>query len=301
MATLFYIKKIVRSDGEVLEFNREELYLADENANLLMRPDVETTAVEYTEADGGEMIAQRMTSYDQDINGIIAPKTTPYWTLRNEVAGFFVKNLTYVIIYAKASGDELTDGELFKSGEAWLSSNLQIPPTPRELYSPWSVTLHVGKPGYQEYAEDDQGHEIFANSATVGLLSAASGGQTWDSVGSEWDSVGQEWVAGEGGLVSISTDTSQDIYPVWVVEGTATNPTIYNSTTGTSATYDGSIASGQTLTVDFATGKATLDGATVTANLSGQLTLANGTNSVGFDISNGSITSSTLNWNNYLG
>lgn len=301
MSMLFYIKKLVRDDAEELTFDREELYLSSDNANLLTRPEMETTSVQYTEADGGEMIAQRLASYEQDINGIIAPKTTPYWTLQNELTAFFGKNHTYTIIYEKASGDESVEGELFKSGTAWISANLQVPPTPRELYSPWSVTLMVGNPGYQEYAEDAGGHEIFANTATIGLLSAATGGQTWDAVGSEWDSVGQEWVAGEGGISTVSTSTTQDIYPVWVVEGTAVNPTIYNTTTGTQASYDGSIANGQTLTVDFASGKATLDGTIVTANLSGQLTLANGANSVGFDISSGSITSSTLNWNNYLG
>lgn len=301
MSMLFYIKKIVRDDGEKLSFDQNEIYLADSNANLLMRPDVETTSVEYTEADGGEMIAQRLASYDQQINGIIAPKTSNYWTLRNQVAGFFQKNHTFYIVYEKSSGDYSVEGDLFKSGNAWISDNLQIPPTPRELYSPWEVTLHVGNPGYQEYVEDSSGKEIFANSVNVGLLSAASGGSEWDQYGQKWDTIGQVYVAGEGGLQTVSASTTQDIYPVWVIEGPVTNPSIYNDSTSTQAFYDGSISSGQTLTVDFASGKASIDGIVVSSNLSGELTLTNGTNYVGFAIDSGTIDSSTLKWNNYLG
>lgn len=301
MSMLFYIKKIVRDDGQELAFNQQEIYLADNNANLLMRPDLDTTSVEYTEADGGEMIAQRAASYDQELNGLLIPKTSGYWNLRNQLSGFFQKNHLFFIVYEKSSGDPLVDGDLFKSGDAWISDNLQIPPTPRELYSPWSVTLHIGTPGYQEYVEDPGGHEIYANSVQIGLLSAASGGSVWDSVGQEWDSVGQVYVAGEGGLQTVSTDTSQTIYPIWVVEGPVTDPYIYNDATGTQANYTGSIASGQTLTVDFSSGKASIDGLVVSGNLSGELTLANGTNYVGFDITSGTITSSILKWNNYIG
>ncbi len=301
MSKLFYIKKIVRDDAQALVFDRTEIFLDDDNANLVMRPDVETTSVQYTEVDGGEMIAQRLASYEQQINGIIVPKTTPYWTLRDQIASFFKTNHTYFIVYEKASGDDSTPGDMFKTGDAWLSSNLQVPPTPREYYSEWSVGLTIGVPGLQEYAEDGGGHEVFANSVQVGLLSASTGGSEWDSVGDKWDSVGSVYVSGEGGIQNVSASTSQDIYPVLVIEGQCSNPSIYNSTTGTSASYDGEVAVGQTLTIDFASGKATLDGVVVTSNLTGTFTLANGSNQVGFDIANGTTTYATINWNNYLG
>ena len=301
MSMLFYINKIVRDDGQKLTFDRSEIFLSDDNANLTMRPDVETTSVEYTEADGGEMVAQRLASYDQEINGIIAPKVSSYWDLRTMLGAFFQTKHTYYIVYEKSSGDDTSEGDLFKSGEAWISSNLQIPPTPRELYSPWTVTLHVGTPGYQEYAEDPGGKEAFANIVNIGLITASTGGSEWDSVGQNWDSVGQVYVAGEGGLQTINASTSQTIYPVWEVEGPVTNPSIYNDSTATEAEYDGTISSGQTLTVDFTTGTASIDGVIVSGKLTGELTLKNGTNYVGFDIGSGTISSSTLKWNNYIG
>lgn len=301
MSMLFYIKKIVRDDGEEFTFDRSEIYLADDNADLLNKAEVETTSIEFTEADGGEMVAQRLASYDQDINGLIIPKTSSYWALRTQVSDFFQVRHTFYIVYEKASGDDHVEGDLFKSGDAWISNSLQIPPTPRELYSPWSVTLHIGTPGLQEYAEDAGGHEIYSNSVDLAIMSAATGGQQWDSVGQEWDNVGLVYVAGEGGIQTVNAQTTQDIYPVWIIEGPAVNPSIYNDTTSTSATYTGSIANGQTLTVEFASGKATLDGLVVSGKLSGGFQLTDGANYVGFNIDSGTIDHSTLKWNNYIG
>ena len=73
-----YIKKFIRDDGETLSFDGQELYLAKDNV-LLVRPDPNTTAVEYTEADGGEMVRQHNSAYDQPVNGLLIPKTSDYW------------------------------------------------------------------------------------------------------------------------------------------------------------------------------------------------------------------------------
>ena len=300
MSMLFYVNKIVRDDGRTLSFDQAEIYLADQNANLLIRPDLETTEVEYTEADGGEMIAQRYSSYEQEITGLITPKTSTYWALRAQLTGFFQKNHTFYIVYEKASGDPNITGDLFRSGTAWISSNLQVPPTPREIYSEWTVGLKVGDIGLQEYTENSQGDEVPANVVSLGLVSAASGGSDWDSVGLKWDSVGEVWVAGSGGVQNITATTSRDVYPIWIVTGEAVNPTIRNNTTDTQAIFTGTVANGQTLTVDFASGVAMLDDSIVTVDLSGDFKLANGENQVGFDIDSGTATSATLTWNNYL-
>ena len=300
MSMLFYVNKIIRDDGQTFELNQTEIYLAESNANLLMRPDLDTTEIEYTGVDGGEMIAQRYPSYEQEIVGLIVPKTTNYWTLSSQIVSFFQRSHTYVIVYEEASGDPNTTGTQFRTGEAWISTNLQVPPTPRELYSEWTIGFKIGNVGLQEYVEDSQGKEIYANSVSVGLVSASSGGSEWNSVGQVWDSVGQVWEAGSGGLQNITANTTRDIYPVWVVTGDATNPTIRNNDTDTQATYNGTVSGGQTLTVDFAAGTATLDGVIVTQNLSGELKLTNGSNQVGFDITSGTTTSATIKWNNYI-
>lgn len=294
MNDLFYINKLVRDDGAQLVFNQTEIYLAEDNT-LLVRPDVDTTKVDYTEADGGEMIFQKLPSHQQPIAGIIIPKTTGYWQLRAQLTSFFLINHNYTIIYQKAGG-----GGMFKSANAWIEDNLQVEPLPREEYSRFTVTMGIGGATLQEYAEDSQGNEIFANSATIPILSLASGGQEWDAVGLVYDSVGQVWETGSGGIQDISANSTSTVYPTLEVGGDCTNPTISNVTTGTSATYNGSISSGQTLAIDFSDGTATLDGINVTMDLTGSLTMDPGSNLISFDMTTGTITDATLKWNNAI-
>ena len=125
MDNKFYIKKFIRDDGQTLAFDAEEIYLAGDN-KLLVRTDPSTTSVEYTEADGGEMIRQRNAIYEQPINGLIVPKTTDYWTLTSQLSQFFRINHTYKIVYIKISG------EMFAASNAWISSGLQIEPVAHE-------------------------------------------------------------------------------------------------------------------------------------------------------------------------
>ena len=168
-----YIKKFIRDDGQKLSFDGEQLYLAQENT-LLVRPDPNTTAVSFTEADGGEMIRQQNNTYDQPVNGLIIPKTTDYWTLTTQLSLFFKINHTYKIIYTKK------DGTMFAMSNAWISAGLQIVPVPHEEYSSWSITMTVGNVNWTEYAEDSQGNEIYSNNVTLPLLSAATGGEVWE-------------------------------------------------------------------------------------------------------------------------
>lgn len=293
MSELFYIKKLIRDDKAVLEFDQNEIYLDEENT-MIMRPEIETTAVPFTEADGGEMVAQRLAFTEQPINGLIVPKTSTFWQLHNQLTAFFVTNHSYAIIY------ETKDGTLLKAADAWISDNLQVPVEPKEDYSRWSVTLSLGQAVLTEYSEDEHGEETYANSVDVGLVTAATGGSEWDSVGQKWDSVGQVWEISQGGIVTITVDSTTNVYPVWEVEATAANPSIRNLDTDTQAIYTGNIAAGQKLVVDFANGTAKLDGTVVTRNLSGELKLKPGTNSIAFEIDSGTVTKSTIKWNNVV-
>lgn len=288
-----YIKKIIRSDGETLELDGEELYLAQDNT-LLVRPDPNTTAVAFTEADGGEMIRQQAAVYDQTVNGLIIPKTTDYWTLTTQLSLFFKLNYNYKIIYIKK------DGTMFATSGAWISAGLQIIPVPHEEYSNWTITFTIGDVAWTEYAEDSSGKEIYSNTVVLPLISAASGGEIWDSVGAVWDNVGEEWEKGAGGVQTVNIASTRTIYPVWVVEGPCVNPVLQNNTTDTVATYDGTVASGQTLTVDFAAGTAYLDTAIVTRNITGLVSFNPGENVAGFNSDGGATASSTISWNNTI-
>lgn len=288
-----YIKKIIRSDGEKLAFDGEEIYLAQDNT-LLTRPDPNTTAVSYTGADGGEMIRQQAALYDQTINGLIIPKTTDYWTLTAQLSHFFRLNYNYKIIYIKK------DGTMFATSGAWISAGLQIVPVPHEEYSQWNVTFTIGNVAWTEYSENAAGEETYSNTVTLPLITANAGGEIWDSVGLSSDNVGEEWEAGSGGVQTVNIASTQDIYPVWTVVGPCINPTLQNNTTDTLAEYDGTVAAGQTLTVDFASGVAHLDTALVTRNVSGLVSFAPGENVVGFNSDGGTTETSTISWDNII-
>lgn len=167
-----YIKKFIRDDGETLSFDAEEIYLS-ENNTLLVRSDPATTAVEFTEEDGGEMIRQRGATYSQPVSGLIVPKSTEYWALCVRLSRFFILNHTYKIVYIKR------DGSMFSMNRAWINAGLQIVPVPYENYSTWTIEFRIGDNFWTEYAEDSQGKEIYSNSVELPLLTAGTGGEVW--------------------------------------------------------------------------------------------------------------------------
>lgn len=288
-----YIKKFIRDDGAQLEFDTNEIYLSKNNT-LLVRPDPATTSVEYTEADGGEMIKQRNAIYAQPINGIIVPKTSTYWELTSKLAAFFQINHYFKIIYKKV------DGEMFAVDSAWISTGLQIVPVPHEEYSNWTITLSVGNMNWTEYAETPGGEEIYSNIVTLPLLSSGTGGEKWNTVGLIADEVGEEWESGSGGVQSVNINSTKMVYPVWTVKGPCVNPKLQNNTTDTLAEFNGTVAEGQTLIVDFAAGTAHLDSALVTRYVSGLVSFKPGENLVGFNSDGGATETSTISWNNII-
>ena len=288
-----YIYKFIRDDGTQLKFDADELYLAKKNT-LLNRPDPDTSAVDYTEADGGEMIRQKSSTYKQDVNGLIIPKTTDYWVLCSKLSQFFQVNHTYKIIYIKK------DGGMFAISNAWISSGLQIVPVPKEEYSTWDITFTIGNVNWTDYAENSSGKEIYSNTVIIPIVSNNAGGEKWDAVGAVWDNVGEVWELGSGGVQTVNIASTKPIYPTWIVEGPCVNPVLQNLTTNTTASYDGTVAAGQILTVDFQDGTAYLDTALVTRLVSGIVKFAPGENLVSFNSDGGATNESIISWNNII-
>lgn len=290
----FYIQKLLREDGATLAFDGREIYLAEDN-DLLVRPEIQSSEVEYTDIDGGEMIYQRLGMQEQPIKGLIFPRTSGYWDLYFKLGNFFQKNYSYTIIYKRK------DGQLFAQRNAWLSRNLQVAPQPQEDSSPWSVALKMKNAFLYEYSEDSSGKETYANIVTLPRISASPGGEKWDKIGAVYDNIGEVWESGSGGLQTININSTVTIYPLWIVTGDIVNPYLQNNTTDMIARYNGTIAKGQTLIVNMATGEARLDGALVSKNISGQVNFSPGQNVVGFDGDSGSATNSQIKWNNIIG
>ena len=288
-----YIYKIIRDDGEQLKFDGKEIYLAKKNT-LLVMPDPNTTAVSYTEADGGEMIRQKNNTYTQKINGLIIPKTSSYWTLRSKLSQFFQINHTYRVIYVKK------DGGMFAISNAWISDGLQIVPVPKEEYSTWDMSFTIGNMSWTEYTENSAGQETYTNVVPIQLVTSDAGGEEWDSVGAVWDGVGETWETGSGGVQTVNVASTKTVYPVWIVEGPCTRPTLQNLTTDTTASFSGSVAAGQKLTVDFENGVAYLDTALITRLVSGLVSFAPGDNLVSFSSNGGATTECSISWNNII-
>lgn len=55
----FSLVAVVRDDGERLDLTGSEVRLSADN-DLLQRPDLDTSDIDYTDTDGGEMIRQRL-------------------------------------------------------------------------------------------------------------------------------------------------------------------------------------------------------------------------------------------------
>lgn len=290
----FSLVAVVRDDGERLDLTGSEVRLSADNS-LLQRPDLDTSDIDYTDTDGGEMIRQRLSTYTQSINGLILPKESGFWKLYSMISSFFAANHTFTLVYSKR------DGQLFAIKGAWRSSRLDLPVPADEGNTTFSTEFKVGNSVLFEYSEDSSGHEVCSNNVKLGRVSAATGGEVWDKNGQVYDAVGEVWSGASGGLSSVFVSSTIKVYPVWVLRGPAVNPSIQNNTTDASATYRGSISSTQTLVVDFSTGEARLNGAIVSRNVIGQLSIAPGNNLVGFDVEGGEATTSELEWNNVIG
>lgn len=113
---------------------------------------------------------------------------------------------------------------------------------------------------------------------------------------------GYQWASASGGGPTFITVTGiDDAQPVWKVVGPATNPTLTNSTSGVSITWNGTVPSNQTLIVDMGAQTATLEGANVFAFISGSwLTLEPGTNRIAYTAAN-TTNGCNIYWNEIVG
>lgn len=225
-----YIKKFIRDDGETLSFDAEEIYLS-ENNTLLVRSDPATTAVEFTEEDGGEMIRQRGATYSQPVSGLIVPKSTEYWALCVRLSRFFILNHTYKIVYIKRGGS------MFSMNRAWINAGLQIVPVPYESYSTWTIEFRIGDNFWTEYAEDGQGKEIYSNTVELPLLTAGTGGEVWSDAT-------QQTLSGLGNYFTI--------------DGTSTSASINKLEMRGDANQDGTPTPSSPITIDVVTGEQTV-------------------------------------------
>ena len=113
---------------------------------------------------------------------------------------------------------------------------------------------------------------------------------------------GYVWDAAQGGGPNIvSVDGIDRTGFVWEVVGPATNPTLTNITTNQTMTFEGDIATGQTLTVNTSDQTAEIAGTNVFAQMEGDwMQLAPGNNVITYTAT-GATESSKIKWNGVVG
>lgn len=117
------------------------------------------------------------------------------------------------------------------------------------------------------------------------------------------DGAGYEWEAGtSGGATVVDVETIENVYPVWELQGPATNPTLTILSTNTSVTYTGTVSATQKLVVDMFNKTATLNGASVIGNISGDwVYLQSGNNRISYTASNSNAPDSKIYWQEIVG
>lgn len=135
-----------------------------------------------------------------------------------------------------------------------------------------------------------------ASPLEIKVTSIGGGGVVWDENGAEWEA------GGGGEIVIVNVDSIENILPVWTIRGEAENPTLTNLTTGMSITYNGTVASGQTLVIDLLNKTAKLNGTSVISDVSGQwVEFKPGNNRVSYSTENANAPDSTIEWQEVVG
>lgn len=295
----FILALFIRDDGErfllgsgAYEFNKKQLHF---NAN-----NYQNDIVEVQGNDGVFLAGQVRRASDQSFDGYIGDNTVSRNGIeqyRQAFLAFFRKNFHYTVVYIFHDGTAI---------QRKLGFIVEAPEV-KELYQffpEYHVALNFEDVNYYSYAEDSNGNEIYSKSATIPLtISPQDGGLVWNLNGIKWDGLGAVWEATSGGgVTTVQVDSIDRVYPIWEVVGPAVNPQLSVLTTNTTLSYTGTVAAGQTLTINMFDKTAALNGTSVISNVSGDwVYFDTGNNQVTYNTNNGDATDSTIYWQEVVG
>ena len=295
----YILALFIRDDGErfllgsgAYEFEKDQLhFVANTYANDI---------VEVQGNDGVFLAGQVRRPQAQSFDGYIGDASvskTDVEAYRKAFIAFFRKNYYYKVVY------------IFKDGSAIQRRRGFIVDAPEvkelyQLFPKYHISLNFEDINYYDYQEDSGGEEIYGKTATIELNAGdINGGLMWDEYGVEWDAYGAEWEdSTSGGPTIVSVDSIDRVYPIWTVNGPATNPQLSNLTTGTTLSYTGTVTSGSTLVIDMLNKTAKLNNTSVVGNVSGDwVYFDSGNNRVSYTTNNATATASTIAWQEVLG
>ena len=287
------ITLFVRDDDERLLLGVSPYEFTDSQEHFT----ADTLTSDVVEVQGGDGVlfaGQVRRASTQSFDGIVGDASfskTATEALREDFITFFAKNHTYTVIYL------FSDGYTIQRQRGYLVDYPEITDF-YQLMPSYHVALGFEDVNYYRYAEDANGNEVYSGTAVLPLQSASStGGWSWDTNGALWDSLGGVWDNGAEPPGAITTNSDDNVYPLWTVTGPATNPQVENTTTGVVMGYTGTVTATQTLVFDTQNKTFKLTGLAVVGNMTGNwLALAPGDNNLVYTADNSDAPNSLLEW-----
>lgn len=247
--------------------------------------------------DGRYITGQVRRSKDQEFIGYIGDATCTQpeiETYRRQFLAFFQKNYYYEVVYV------FPDETAIRRQRGYITKAPEVKEM-WQVFPEYSVSLNFEDVNYYAYAEDENGNEIYTQSAIIPLYGSVGGGLVWDNIGAEFDEIGAVFDGGPNGAATLNINSISPIYPVWTVRGRSEYPVLKNITTSTSIAYDGIVTSSQTLVIDMQRRTATLNGVNVLNRISGEWVSFNpGVNRIRYDAQNDYAPHSSIEWSEVI-
>ena len=282
----------VREDGQRLLLGSGDYIFKDSQQHFSANKYVNDT-VDVQGGDGTYIVGQVRRAAPQSFDGYVGDGTyskAQIETARRAFIAFFQKNHSYEAIFV------FPDGSAIRRQRGFITDAPEV----KELYQvtpEYHVALNFEDVNYYAYNEDEDGNEIYSQSAIIPLYGSVGGGLIWDETGTVFDEIGATFDGGPNGAATLNINSIMSIYPLWTVSGRSEYPQLYNATTDTIIKYNGIVTSGQTLQIDMARRTATLNGMNVLSRISGEwVSFDPGVNRIRYDAENDYAPHSQIEW-----
>lgn len=296
--TGFILALFIRSDGKRFLLGDGD-YTFTQKQLMFTAVNTENDVVELQGANGAILAGQVRRPTTQSFDGIIGDASkgrNDIELARRKFIAFFAQKYSYTVVYLDTNGN---------ASQQKLGYIVDTPEV-KELYQVlpnYHVALAFEDVNYYEYAEDENGNEVYASSAAVPLTGDRYGGLIWDADGVVWDNVGATWEQGtDGSEVVLNLNIVGNTPVVWNVHGPVTDPQISNTATGQTLKYTGYVGSTETLVINTLEETAYISGSDRSANVSGDwMQLAPGMNRISYVAASLGAPASLLQWQGVIG
>lgn len=244
----YILAMIIRDDGERILLG-DGAYVFKDSQQHFQPNTFANDVVELQGTDGQLLAGQVRRTAIQTFAGYIGDASTSQQRVeqyRKQFLMFFRKKFHYTAVYI------FHDGSAIQRKRGYIAAAPAVPEL-YQKYPEWSVGLNFEDANYYEYAEDDEGNEVYAHAVQIAISNAVSGGLIWDNNGATSDELGYTGTPIEGqGKNFQLTGTSDKILKSASLLGDATQTTYSgkNKSPNLGAYYDATfgINSGASIT-----------------------------------------------------